>query len=203
MRDYTRLPEYADDTPLDARLHYAKDLLRRWCRSTYGTGTLLPEACDTCAFREAMDLPKACGWALDANPEKSIRVLEELLGIPFVAQYDTPENIQKIARRNGIETALDLMQEECAELVQAISKRHRGSCPDAEEHVLEEMADVSILLGELCALLPQGEDRMARWRDEKAERTLTRLGIMRAFEQEAILAGVMKVTAEEMDELEG
>ena len=52
-----------------------------------------------------------------------------------------------IMRYYGRNNQLDILQEECAELIQAVSKIRRGT-PGAEEHFIDEMADVSIMLVE-------------------------------------------------------
>lgn len=52
-----------------------------------------------------------------------------------------------IMRYYGRNNQLDILQEECAELIQAVSKIRRGT-PGAEEHFIDEMADVSIMLTE-------------------------------------------------------
>lgn len=178
MKDYTEL--YPGKTPLDARYQYAHDLLDRYCPGPYGNGMQAPSPCKHCDFHRRMDGPKACGWALDADPEKAIRVLEDLLDIPFKPEYDTADNVSKIAGHNGTETVLYLLQEECAELIQAVSKWLRGVFGDSEkakDHVCEEMADVYILLDELVILHPELGRSTLRWRDEKVKRTLDRLGI--------------------------
>lgn len=50
----------------------------------------------------------------------------------------------------GRNNQLDILQEECAELIQAVSKIRRGT-PGAEEHFIDEMADVSIMLEEFLS----------------------------------------------------
>ena len=180
MKDYTEL--YPGKTPLDARYQYARDLLRRYCRGPYGNEPLVLNPCKHCDFPRRMDGGPiiCCGWALDADPEKAIRVLEDLLDIPFKPEYDTADNVSKIAGHNGTETVLYLLQEECAELIQAASKWLRDAFGDSErakDHVCEEMADVYILLDELVILHPELGRSVLRWRDEKVKRTLDRLDI--------------------------
>ena len=92
-------------------------------------------------------------------------------------EYSEQEALRAIAERNGIFTAQCLLQEECAELIQAVSKKHRQLTWATLEHLLEEMADVSIMLEELAYLIPDGHARIRRWREEKLERTLVRLNL--------------------------
>lgn len=182
MRDYTKMPEYKHLTPLDAQHHYARDLFKKQC--DFGRRCDPCDHCHNCGFPELMGTSYeavrqsgCCGWLVDGNPEKAIRVLENLLGITYEPEYDSPWTIKAMAAHNGLHDALELMQEECAELVQAISKRRRAATGDREnamDHIIEEMADVSIMLDGLCALIPCGADRLKRWRDEKVARTLNR-----------------------------
>lgn len=173
------MDNYRNLTALDAKYRYAHDLQERRCA--------LCTDCHDCGFPELMGTPYeeleksgCCGWLVDADPDRAIMALENLLGIKYEPDHDSTDAILAIARKNGLNNALDLMQEECAELVQAISKyrRYPKNRKANTEHILEEMADVSILLDQLAALLPCGEDRVARWRDEKVERTLDRMGVI-------------------------
>jgi len=175
MKDYTKLEKYKNDTPLDAKFHYMQDLLSKVCCESGCT----PD-CRACAFAELMDDPRAkcCGWLAAAHVDRAIEVLEHMLGIPYTPEYDSPWAIDAIAVFNGITGAMDLAQEESAELVQAISKRRRYPTADSLDKIIEELADVSILIDELCALIPRGRDRLARRRDEKIKRTLDRCGIV-------------------------
>jgi hypothetical protein len=62
------------------------------------------------------------------------------------------ELIQKIIDKYGIQIQSNIAMEECAELIQAISKclRSKEIVPmTVREHLIEEMADVSICLDQL------------------------------------------------------
>lgn len=173
MRDYSKMPGYEGLTPLDARMQYARDLFRRYCIG-YETGR--PAKCSGCEFLSRMGQPKVCGWALDADPERAIEVLESLLGVPFEPEHDGPSAIKVLAAHNGLDTALDLLQEECAEVVQAVSKYRRYG-EERTENLFEELADVSIVSDQIAELFPNGAGRIARWRDEKIGSTLKRFGL--------------------------
>ena len=54
-----------------------------------------------------------------------------------------------IADHYGLESQLNILQEELAELIQAVSKYRRGD-PD---HIIEEIADVEIMLDQVVYLL--------------------------------------------------
>ena len=69
------------------------------------------------------------------------------------------EQLQKIAQHYGAEHQLPILQEECAELIQAVSKLLRA-WKDGDEgmkdallvHITEEIADVEIMLEETIYL---------------------------------------------------
>lgn len=179
-RDYSRLKAYAGETPLDAKYHYMTDLMTVVC-----AGRCHGSTCD-CPFPEMMKPlhAKCCGWLADMDTDRAIMALELIIGIPYQAEYDRSEVIEAIAERNGPETVLSLLQEECAELIQAVSKLHRSERHGDEtlkdkawDSLIEEAADVSIMLDQLTALLQNGEERLARKRDDKLERTVKRYHI--------------------------
>lgn len=67
------------------------------------------------------------------------------------------DKIMKIADHYGMESQIDILQEECAELVQAVSKYKRGG-DNPISKILEEMADVSIMIEQILYLLNQQTD---------------------------------------------
>ena len=67
------------------------------------------------------------------------------------------------------------MAEECAELIQAITKIKRyGKRQDLLDHLAEEMADVTIVLDEIVFMFDNLFD-MKDWRKRKLERMNKRL----------------------------
>lgn len=54
-----------------------------------------------------------------------------------------------IADHYGLESQLNILQEELAELIQAVSKYRRGD----PSHIIEEIADVEIMLDQVVYLL--------------------------------------------------
>lgn len=67
----------------------------------------------------------------------------------------------------GEEAQLDVAIEECSELIKAICKRKRGDA-FAEDKVLEEVADVAIMLEQLVWLF--GQDKYDEVFKDKLER---------------------------------
>lgn len=81
---------------------------------------------------------------------------------------------QIIAHRYGLEHQLGVAQEECAELIQAISKMRRNRMDTGMiEKVSEEMADVEIMIEQLKELIGN-RDRVDWYVKYKIDRTLER-----------------------------
>lgn len=61
------------------------------------------------------------------------------------------DEVRQIIEHYGMENQLGIAQEECAELIQAISKLRRAGTPDPEllAHLAEEVADVVIVCAQL------------------------------------------------------
>ena len=81
----------------------------------------------------------------------------------------------QIIANYGRHAQLDILQEECAELIQAISKIRR-STPNAEEHFIDEMADVSIMVYQMIADFDEDEKTSFYKKiNEKLDRQLERI----------------------------
>lgn len=83
--------------------------------------------------------------------------------------------INEIAKRaiatNGSVFQSMIAMEECSELTQAISKCIREPQEeDARDHLIEEMADVLICLGQLKSIYQVTDDELNKWTDNKLER---------------------------------
>lgn len=174
MRDYTKIEKYRGQTPLDAQFHYMRDLLSAVCSENKG-----PDGKCNCPFPKMMKPAEAkcCGWLADGNTERAITMLEIILGKEYEPEFDTPDNVRAIAAQNGVFVAQSLLQEECAELIQAVSKRLREPNAQTLDHLIEEMADASIMLDEVAYRIPNGHELLRRRRDEKVGRTLERLQV--------------------------
>ena len=87
--------------------------------------------------------------------EKMAEIINEYVGIVNIS----PEHIDKYMENYGTGeyTQLDILQEECAELIQAISKYKRSSdCSDYDVcrgKIIEEMTHVAISSEICCRLL--------------------------------------------------
>lgn len=83
----------------------------------------------------------------------------------------------------GVEHQLDKVQEELAELIQAVSrgkaqnKRYGIVYGDVYENIVEEIADVIIMIEQLIKIYGITAEEVEKIRNEKLARTLERLNI--------------------------
>ena len=83
----------------------------------------------------------------------------------------------KIANHYGLDSQLDMLQEECAELIQAVSKYKRNG----SSGIVEEMADVFIMLNQVIYLLNKENTAVDvdvfinLWMEKKIRRQLERI----------------------------
>lgn len=167
-RDYTKVPGYESMTQPQARYNYLHDLLDAYMRLTPEDRTAMVPCkvreergdCRYCSFSGFLggDPEVCCAWRAEAQPDKAIEILEMLLDrrptetntIGVIKPRTEAEKIRAIARHYGKEPQIGVAQEECAELIQAISKvRRKGETKDAIDHLAEEIADVRIMCAQL------------------------------------------------------
>ena len=92
----------------------------------------------------------------------------------------TPEidkRLIKIAEYYGLASQSNILQEECAELIQAVSKYRRKSEPDVFDkmHIEEEIADVEIMITQIKYLMKISNSDIKAIKDSKLERQLERM----------------------------
>lgn len=63
--------------------------------------------------------------------------------------FSNDSNIQVIAQYYGEDAQKNVVQEECAELIQAICKDNRYNTDKTRQHMIEEMSDVYLVLSTL------------------------------------------------------
>lgn len=71
-----------------------------------------------------------------------------------------------------------IAQEECGELIQAVSKMCRAKLNGEEpprEHLIEEMADVFISISLLCNMFKITDEEVNEWINRKMERNIKRV----------------------------
>ena len=85
------------------------------------------------------------------------------------------EVLRRTLRKNGVSEQLTVAMEECAELIQAISKIKRyGKEPELIYNLTEEIADVQIIINELL-LIFGCKVKVSAWKKYKLERMEKRL----------------------------
>ena len=158
-------------TQLQARYNYLHDLLDAYMRLTPEDRTAMVPCkvreergdCRYCSFSGFLggDPEVCCAWRAEAQPDKAIDILEMLLKrrptetstIRVIEPKTGAEKIRAIARHYGKEPQMGVTQEECAELIQAISKvRRKGESGETLGHLAEEIADVNIMCKQLTLL---------------------------------------------------
>ena len=167
-RDYTKVPGYEGMTQPQARYNYLHDLLDAYMRLTPEDRTAMVPCkvreergdCRYCSFSGFLggDPEVCCAWRAEAQPDKAINILEALLDrrptetntIRVIEPRTGAEKIRAIARHYGKEPQMGVAQEECAELIQALSKiRRKGETVKALNNLIEEIADVNIMCAQL------------------------------------------------------
>lgn len=167
-RDYTKVPGYESMTQPQARYNYLHDLLDAYMRLTPEDRTRMMPCkvreergdCRYCSFSGFLggDPEVCCAWRAEAQPDRAIEILEMLLDrrptetntIRVIEPRTGAEKIRAIARHYGKEPQIGVAQEECAELIQALSKiRRKGETVKALNNLIEEIADVSIMCAQL------------------------------------------------------
>ena len=192
-RDYTKVPGYEGMTQPQARYNYLHDLLDAYMRLTPEDRTRMMPCkvreergdCRYCSFSGFLggDPEVCCAWRAEAQPDKAIEILEMLMErrptetntIRVIEPKTGAEKIRAIARHYGKEPQMGVAQEECAELIQAISKiRRKGETVETLDNLVEEIADVSIMCAQLEELF--GVRASVAWRmHQKLDRQLERI----------------------------
>ena len=186
-RDYTKVPGYEGMTQLQARYNYLHDLLDAYMRLTPEDRTRMMPCkvreergdCRYCSFSGFLggDPEVCCAWRAEAQPDRAIEILEMLLGkgLESGAEMSVEKKIRFIADHYPRSSQMGVAQEECAELIQAISKvRRLGINGETLDHMAEEIADVRIMCAQLVAILGLNE-AVSRNIDQKLDRQMKRI----------------------------
>lgn len=83
---------------------------------------------------------------------------------------------RRIADFYGYEQQSMVLQEECAELIQAVSKYHRFPNMDAQDNMVEELADVQVMINQMRYLLDVYPNIFHEKMMYKLDRQLERIG---------------------------
>lgn len=86
--------------------------------------------------------------------------------------------MDSVANINGDDLTLTIASEECAELIQALSKVKRyGLDVDFKDNIQEEVADILICISELISLGYIDMDKVEKWHTYKVNREIERARI--------------------------
>ena len=86
------------------------------------------------------------------------------------------EKCQKIAEHYGYEKQSRMVMEECGELIQATNKYYRKMSEQTFDNLVEEMADVQIMLIQILLLCAIDSDTFRKVIMDKLDRQLERMG---------------------------
>ena len=87
-------------------------------------------------------------------------------------------DIKKIIDKYGIKAQSMIAMEECAELIQAISKCVRSNnfpAVEEREHLIEEMADVMFCMEQLQVMYSITDEELYAMKQSKEKRTMERM----------------------------
>lgn len=102
---------------------------------------------------------------------KEIGAIMGLLSVP----HNNALKLDRVANINGDDLTLTIVSEECAELIQSISKVKRyGFHDEYEDNLHEEVADVLICITELVCLGYLDIDRVRDYQKMKINREVER-----------------------------
>ena len=94
---------------------------------------------------------------------------------------------KKAVQRYGMPIQSTIAMEECAELIQAISKMKRDASDRNYEHLLEEMADVYIVLDQLKYMFNVKSDDLENMIGFKQNRNFVRMSDESEFRAEGTI----------------
>lgn len=102
------------------------------------------------------------------------KAIERIMGL-LTVPHQKILRLDKVAHVNDDDLTLTITSEECAELIQAITKVKRyGFHDDYEDNLHEEVADVLICISELVCLGYLDIDKVAKYQEVKIEREFER-----------------------------
>lgn len=93
----------------------------------------------------------------------------------MVSKIDIPEQGAVVNKYGNAQFGIAM--EECAELIQAVSKHSRYNCNETRANLIEEISDVLLCIEQLKIMAKITPEEIQKCIDTKWERTKWRLGI--------------------------
>lgn len=124
----------------------------------------MDKSCDTCIYSGQPVTSAVCGSC----------GMERNNYMPKLNQ--NINNWNKVIEYYGVDAQSTIAMEECAELIQAISKCKRyGFHGTYKDNLIEEIADVSIILEQLIEMYNIPENDLFRWKCKKINRIFDKM----------------------------
>lgn len=101
-------------------------------------------------------------------PRSTLRADGEILNNP--KRKNMKKEIIEIAEHFGYEAQKNMLIEEQAELIQALNKYDRTKTEETFGNIIEEMADVELMIGQVKYLLDINQDAIDEIKEEKIKR---------------------------------
>lgn len=98
------------------------------------------------------------------------RQLQKAIDV-ILDETQTDERLKKIANHYGLDSQLDILLEECGELIQAVSKYKRTG----SSNIVEELADVEIMISQIKFLMTIPSQQIEEMKEQKIRRQLVRM----------------------------
>lgn len=105
-------------------------------------------------------------------PESTLKTGDETNTCSSSENPNYSRDVKRIADHFGYEKQKNMLIEEMAELIQALNKFDRKKNEEAYENIIEEMADVELMIEQAQYLLAADRQTIDKIKEEKIERTL-------------------------------
>ena len=104
-------------------------------------------------------------------PENTLKTVDETDPCSSSENPNYSRDVKRIADHFGYEKQKNMLIEEMAELIQALNKFDRKKNEEAYENVIEEMADVELMIDQVRYLLDINKEAIEEIKAEKVKRT--------------------------------
>lgn len=139
---------------------------------------MIDNDCKDCEFSECSEKESPCRECLNSFSTTRLSINFKPKTEKSGVKYATEADIYKVTiEANGKDRQLCVAMEECAELIQAISKFERYGTGETQENVAEEIADVQIMIEQLKIICNITDEHIKSYHDKKINRLKERLKV--------------------------